>query len=281
MGGYLRPGRLSEALQSLAGGPLTVLAGGTDYYPARVGVAPDDTILDITAIDDLTGIDSDGDRVRIGALVCWRDIAEADLPSCFDGLKAAARQIGGAQVQNAATICGNVCNASPAADGIPNLLVLDAEVELSSHTGVRRIKVSDFVTGNRETARRPDELVTAILIPAISAASQSCFLKLGARAYLVISIAMVAGLVVPAGDGTIAEARLAVGACSPVARRLPSLEAALRGRPIAPDIADIATARDLADLSPIDDVRGSAVYRRDAALVLLRRALRQLGGGAA
>lgn len=278
MGSYQRPGSLAEALCALDGAPLTVLAGGTDYYPARVGSAPDDDILDITAVDELAALSDEGDRIRVGALVRWRDIATKDLPPCFDGLKAAARQIGGAQVQNAGTLCGNVCNASPAADAVPNLLVLDAEVELSSLDGARCVKVDEFVTGNRTTSRRPGELVTALLVPKYPESARSSFLKLGARAYLVISIVMVAGLVVPAGDGSIADARFAVGACSPVAKRLPSLEAALRGRPLGPGISETLNPGHLDSLSPIDDVRGTATYRRDAAMTLLRRCLDQLGG---
>lgn len=278
MGSYLRPAGLSEALQALDGGPLTVLAGGTDYYPARVGTPLDDDILDITAIDELAGISDEGDRIRIGALARWRDLAVAGLPPAFDGLKAAALQIGGVQVQTAGTVCGNVCNASPAADGTPNLLVLDAEVELSSRAGTRRIGVAEFVTGSRTTRRRPDELVTALVVPKPPGDARSCFLKLGGRAYLVISIVMVAGLVVPARDGTVADLRIAVGACSPVPQRLPALEAALRGQVLAPELSERVEAGHLAPLSPIGDVRGSAEYRRDAALGLVRRAVRRLCG---
>jgi len=281
MGSYLRPHTIHEALAALAAGPRVLLAGGTDYYPARVGRPLDDDILDITAIGDLRGVAEAGDHWRIGALVRWADLARADLPSAFDGLKAAARQVGGAQVQNAGTICGNVCNASPAADGMPNLLVLDASVELSSAGSVRTLPVGEFVTGNRATQRRAGELATAILIPKSPDGARGNFMKLGARHYLVISIAMVSVLLVPAPDGTVAEARVAVGACSPVAQRLPALEAALRGCSIDSGLANIPDPSHLSPLSPIDDVRASADYRRKAALTLLRRALAELGGGAA
>lgn len=281
MGSYLRPRTIDEALAELAAGPRILLAGGTDYYPARVGRPLDDDILDITAVDGLAGIADAGDHWRIGALARWSDLSHTDLPPAFDGLKAAALRVGGAQVQNAGTICGNVCNASPAADGMPSLLVLDAAVELSSAGSVRALPVGEFVTGNRATERRADELVTAILIPKTPAGAQGNFLKLGARHYLVISIAMVAVLLVPAAGGTVAEARVAVGACSPVARRLPLLEAALRGCVLDAGLADIPDPSHLAPLSPIDDVRATAGYRLDAALTLLRRALGELGGGAA
>ncbi len=277
MGSYLRPDSLAEAVAALAAGPRTVLAGGTDYYPARVGLPLDDDILDITAIDALRGIAATDGGVRIGALVRWSELAGAALPPAFDGLRHAAGQIGGRQVQNAGTVCGNVCNASPAADGIPNLLVLEASVELASAAGTRTVPVGAFVTGNRTTVRRPDELATALVVPAAPEGARSRFEKLGARTYLVISIAMVAALIAPARDGTVAAARIAVGACSAAAQRLTALEAALGGARIGPELAAIAQPGHLASLAPIDDVRGSAEYRGEAALVLIRRALAALG----
>ncbi len=120
-------------------------------------------------------------------------------------------------------------------------------------------------------------MVTAITIPKPAPGARSSFLKLGARKYLVISIAMVAGVIEPAADGTLAGARLAIGSCSAVARRLPALEQALIGRPIDSRMADIATVEHLDVLSPIDDVRGTAAYRMDAALTLVRRMLAELG----
>lgn len=281
MGSYLRPRTIQEALAELAAGPRILLAGGTDYYPARVGQPLDDDILDITAIPDMTGIADLGDHWRIGALARWSDLGRTDLPAAFDGLKTAALQVGGAQVQNAGTICGNVCNASPAADGMPNLMVLDAAVELSSAESTRSLPVGEFVTGNRTTERRADEMVTALLIPRTPEGARGNFMKLGTRHYLVISIAMVAVLLAPAADGTVAEARVAVGACSPVAQRLPALETALRGRAVDAGLGDLPEPSHLAPLKPIDDVRATAGYRLDAALTLLRRALGELGRGAA
>jgi CO/xanthine dehydrogenase FAD-binding subunit len=202
----------------------------------------------------------------------------ADLPPLFDGLKQAARTIGGAQIQNVATLCGNLCNASPAADGVPALLCLDAQVELSSSDGVARMPLGDYITGNRRTARRADQLMTAVLVPKSDAArGASRFLKLGAREYLVISIAMVAVAVEAGADGAVSRARVAVGACSEVAQRLGALEATLVGRPLDARLGDAVEPAHLAALSPIDDMRASAAYRRDAALTLVRRALSELG----
>ena len=195
------------------------------------------------------------------------------MPSLFDGLKRAAREVGGPQVQNAGTLCGNLCNASPAADGIPNFQVMDAEVELASRGGLRRLPVAEFVTGNRETRRRADELMTAILVPRPARPTRAAFLKLGARRYLVISIVMVAALVEVDADGRVAAARVSVGACAPTARRLPALEAALIGRSLAPGLGAAVEPGHLDPLAPIDDPRATAAYRRDAALTLVRRAL--------
>jgi CO/xanthine dehydrogenase FAD-binding subunit len=270
-GSYLRPQRLDEALAALAEAPRMIVAGGTDYYPARVGKPLDDDVLDITALPDLRRIADMGAAWRIPALATWTDLIEADLPPLFDGLKLAARDVGGVQIQNAGTICGNLCNASPAADGIPVLMALDAAVELVSMSGRRVLPVADFVLGNRRTARRPDELVASLIMPKLDA--RSTFLKLGARKYLVISIVMVAAVLATRQDGRIATARFAVGSCAATAKRLPALEAELIGRVLDERTAGIVSERHLAPLQPIDDVRGTAEYRHDATLTLLRRAL--------
>jgi CO/xanthine dehydrogenase FAD-binding subunit len=276
MGSYLRPTELDDALAALAARPLVVLAGGTDYYPTRVGKPLDDDLLDITGLSSLRRIADEGPHWRIPALATWSDLVAAPLPPLFGGLKLAAREVGGVQIQNAGTVCGNLCNASPAADGTPNLLALDARVELASTGGTRLLPVAEFVTGNRRTVRRPDELVTALLVPKPRSEARSTFVKLGARKYLVISIVMVGAVVELDSGGRIASARVAVGSCSAVARRLPALEQRLKGQALAPPLADLVTQADLAPLSPIDDVRGTAAYRSDAALTLVRRALAEL-----
>src|SRR6478672_7928046 len=158
MGDYLRPVTLEEALQALAR-PWTVLAGGTDFYPARVGRAIDDNVLDIGGIAALRGIAERPDGWRLGATTTWSELIETPLPPLFDGLKQAACEIGGRQIQNAGTVAGNLCNASPAADGVPPLLALGAEVELAGRAGTRRLPLSAFITGNRRTVLAPGELL--------------------------------------------------------------------------------------------------------------------------
>ncbi len=276
MPSYLRPTSQSEALAALAQGRLTVLAGGTDYYPARVGKALADDTLDLSAIASLRGIREEADHWRIGAATTWSDIIAAELPPLFDGLKQAACEIGGVQIQNAGTIGGNLCNASPAADGVPPLLALDARVEIADASGSAEVALAGFIRGNRKTLLRPDQLLTAILVPKPAHAARSRFLKLGAREYLVVSIAMAAATL-EVEAGRVRAARLAVGACSPVALRLPLAEALLAGKPCDAKLGELLRAEHLAGLAPIDDVRASGAYRLDAALTLLRRVLNRLG----
>jgi CO/xanthine dehydrogenase FAD-binding subunit len=275
MADYLRPTGLDEALAALAQRPWTMLAGGTDVYPANVGRPITADVLDVTGLPSLRVISEadGGGTVRIPALATWMDVVRADLPAAFDGLKTAARSIGGVQIQNRGTLAGNLCNASPAADGLPNLMALDARVELSSAGGRREVPVGEFVVGNRRTLRRPDELVTAILMPAPSASARSTFLKLGSRAYLVISIASVAAVIDVGPEGRVVAARIVVGACSEVPMRVEAAESRLVGEVASPSLAESIVAGDLDGLAPIDDVRGTATYRRDASLTLVRRAV--------
>ena len=279
---YLRPRTLDEALALRADATgsslLTILAGGTDVYPVRTQRTAwfepySRDILDLSAVPDLGGITHDAHGTRIGATATWSAVAAAALPPAFDTLKQASRQIGGVQIQNRGTIGGNLCNASPAADGVPPLLALDAEVELANLRGHRRLPLAEFVLGNRRTALAADEILVAIHVPAQPAQARSTFLKLGARAYLVISIASVAAMIATDAAGRIASVRIALGACSAAPQRLADLEARLVVLTATPALAATISADDLASLSPIDDVRASAVYRREAALVLVRRAL--------
>jgi CO/xanthine dehydrogenase FAD-binding subunit len=285
VGSYLRPASLPEALEALAlglaeGQPRTVIAGATDHYPARVGRVVDEDIVDLSGLDGYGEVVEVDGGWRIPAGVTWTGLVEQPLPACFGGLKLAAGAIGGLQIQNQATIAGNVCNASPAADGLPNLLALEAVVELVSTRGARRIPVAEFVTGNRATVRLRDELVAGLFVPdpvpTAGHSAKSTFLKLGARAYLVISIAMVGVVLVVDTDRRITSARIAVGACSAVAQRLGALEAELAGQRLVPGIGGQVRADHLAGLSPIDDVRATATYRLEAAGVLVRRALEEL-----
>lgn len=273
---YARPGRLEEALQLLKGDRWTILAGGTDFYPAIAEKPLRGNVLDIGGIGELRRVRETTGHIVIGACTTWTDIIAHPLPPAFDGLKRAAREVGSIQIQNRGTVAGNLCNASPAADGVPPLLTLDAEVEIRSAKNTRTVPLSSFILGNRKTALDPGEMVTAVRIPRSAAAGTSGFVKLGARRYLVISIAMAAARV-SVSQGRIAETAVAVGACSAVARRLEGLERRLAG--VHPrDIATMISAYDFPELSPIDDVRGTASYRREAAREIVIRAVFQALG---
>lgn len=267
---YARPKSMTEALRLMAGGGWRVLAGGTDLYPGA-GTRLTGAFLDLGGVAALSGIEL-GVGLRIGAATPWAVIAEADLPECCRALQQAARQVGGRQVQVAGTIGGNLCNASPAADGVPPLLALGAEVELVSAAGKRRLPLPDFLVGPRRTFLQPGEILAAVLIPEVELRGRSAFVKLGARSHLVISIAMVAARLV-VEDGRIMEASVAVGACSPVAVRLPAVEAALMGASVAEAVDRVAPADVQMALAPIDDVRATAGYRRVAAVEMVRRAV--------
>ena len=273
----MRPHDLSDALEALAavppGAELGVIAGGTDWYPALGERPAPARVLDVSGIAALGGVEHGEGGTRIGAGATWTDLIRAKLPLAFDALVAAAREVGSVQIQNAATVAGNLCTASPAADGAPPLLALGASVELASVAGTRTLPLEAFLVGPRATARRPDELVTALLVPPHRPRALSRFAKLGARRYLVISIASAAVTLELDGDGRIERAGVAVGSCAPTARRLPRLEAALLGRRPAEGLGALVEDAALAPLAPIDDVRASAAYRRAAVAEALRRML--------
>ncbi len=250
-----------------------ILSGGTDFFPALVDRPAPDRVVDISGLSGIRGITIEAGHIRIGGLTTWSEVIATPLPRCFDALKSAAREIGGIQIQNRGTVAGNLCNASPAADGVPPLLSLDAEIELVSAAGTRRVPLADFIVGNRKTLRRPDEILAHIIVPRRLEDAASVFLKLGARRYLVISIAMVAAVIKKDDAGRVADARVAVGSCSAAAQRLTVLEQALVRAPAHIGLGAMVLPQHVAPLKPIDDVRATAAYRNDAALTLIARAL--------
>jgi CO/xanthine dehydrogenase FAD-binding subunit len=277
---YFRPASLDEAVRVLAVNGGQILSGGTDFFPALGDRAVVGPVVDISGLTAIKGITIDSGFFHLGGLTTWSEVIAAPLPRCFDALKSAAREIGGIQIQNRGTVAGNLCNASPAADSVPPLLALDAVVELMSAAGKRQMPLADFIVGNRKTLRRPDEILTQVIVPRGLDDAPSAFLKLGARRYLVISIAMVAAVVKSDASGSVAEARVAVGSCSVTAQRLFALERALVGAPARIGLGALALPEDLKPLSPIDDVRATATYRSDAALTLVQRALDACVGSA-
>jgi len=270
---YAKPGSVNEALDLMSADRWRVLAGGTDFYPALGAKPLAENVLDINGLAELRGISETPSHLAIGARTTWSDIVRADLPPAFDALRQAAREVGSVQIQNTATVAGNLCNASPAADGAPALMILDAEVEIASSFCRRIEPLESFIRGNRKTVLEPNELVIAIYLPKASLVGASSFYKLGARRYLVISIAMAAVRLAIDKGGTVTDAAVAVGACSAVAKRLRGLERDLLGRHTRSLASEPLDPEHFAELSPIDDVRGSAGYRRDAAREIVTRAV--------
>ncbi|MCM2255360.1 MAG: xanthine dehydrogenase family protein subunit M [Vicinamibacteria bacterium] len=264
----LRPERPDEALALLRDGPLTPIAGGTDLYVAlNAGLCPSRRFVDLSRLKAWRGIAATKDGgLRIGALTTFAQIRDDKrVARALPALCAAAREIGGVQIQNRATVGGNLANASPAADSAPVLLAADAELELASTAGVRRVPLGEFFVAYRHTALRADELIQAVLIP--PQPGPSFFRKVGTRAANAISKVVFAGV-------RAARPRIALGSVGPVPLRAKRAEAALAAG------ADLESAVDALqqDIAPIDDLRSTAEYRRFVAAGLLRQFWQQTGG---
>ena len=268
---YYRPDKINDALYSLSKEKLTIAAGCTDLLPSTQQENLGNNILDISGIKSLRHISFENGFRKIGSGVTWTDLVENnELPKCYDMLKECSLQIGSKQIQNLGTIGGNLCNASPAADGVPCLLSLDASIELLSVNGKRVLKLEDFIKGSRKTELQNNEILSAILIPKEAEIGRSSFLKLGARKYLVISIAMVACKLNLKKD-VISEITISVGSCSAVAKRIKSLENLLIGKSIKDELTTIILNYNYENyLSPINDIRGTNTYRFKASKVLVK-----------
>ena len=268
---YYRPDKINDALYSLSKEKLTIAAGCTDLLPSTQQENLGNNILDISGIKSLRHISFENGFRKIGSGVTWTDLVENnELPKCYDMLKECSLQIGSKQIQNLGTIGGNLCNASPAADGVPCLLSLDASIELLSVNGKRVLKLEDFIKGSRKTELQNNEILSAILIPKEAEIGRSSFLKLGARKYLVISIAMIACKLNLKKD-VISEITISVGSCSAVAKRIKSLENLLIGKSIKDELTTIILNYNYENyLSPINDIRGTNTYRFKVSKVLVK-----------
>jgi CO/xanthine dehydrogenase FAD-binding subunit len=263
---------LSEALSIL--GTLEdrlVVAGGTDLYAQLEQFTPKQPLLDISNLAELKGISRNEQVVRIGAATTWNAISQLETTSCSTALVEAARLIGNRQIQARATIGGNICNASPAADGIPPLLVSGARLEIQSKTLTRLTTIDDFLRTPRETRLARGELLTAVLLPECTPSTVSAFEKIGVRQYNALSIVM-AAVGVQFDQRKPSRIRIAVGAAAPSARRLYVLEHRLEDRPELLSQTPV-TLSDLSELSPVDDVRSTAKYRLAATRSMLNRLL--------
>jgi CO/xanthine dehydrogenase FAD-binding subunit len=252
----LSPHSLEEALRLKAERPDAVpIAGGTDVMVAlNFDRLRPPALLDLNRVPELRGWSRENGTVRLGAGLTYTEAMEEPLASLLPALAEASRTVGSPQIRNRGTIGGNLGTASPAGDALPPLLVEDAEVELASVRGTRRLALTDFVVGVKRNALEPDELVTAVFVQP-SGAPQT-FMKVGPRNAMVIAVV---SLAVRVGD----DLRAAFGSASPV----PTLVRADRSE------LDSFPERVAEAAAPIDDVRGTAAYRRHALRVLTKRAL--------
>jgi CO/xanthine dehydrogenase FAD-binding subunit len=281
-GRYLRPADLAQALLIAGRFQPRPLAGGTDFFAATPDRYPEGSVLDLSGIAELRDISrierQGGQYLRFGAMVTWSQMLNSPLctESAYHVLRQCAKDVGGPQIQNRATLVGNVCNASPAADGIAALMALGAMVEIRSTLTQRWLPLENFVLGARKTALERGELVTAVEIPEVLGDANSVFLKMGARRYLVISIAMLAAQwTFTPNRGALQSCRVVVGACSPVAKRLQPLERwMLEGMPAAQQQQAISAALSL--ISPIDDVRADSLYRLQLVEVLVKKLIQEI-----
>jgi xanthine dehydrogenase small subunit len=265
----LQPRTLHDALTMLRDeGPLLPIAGCTDVYVTlEFGTQPARRYLNLWGLPELRGISLHGDTLRIGALTTHTEIRRsAEVAARLPILQAAAREVGGAQIQNRGTLGGNIANASPAGDTLPVLAVAEAVVVLRSLEGERRVPFADFFTGYRATVLGPDELIAAVEIPPV--ARTQWFRKVGTRAAQAISKVVMAAVWAE-------RPRVALGSVAPTVVRLPRTEAHLAAG------GSIAEAQEvlLAEIAPIDDVRSTAEYRRRVAANLLAQWWTEAGNG--
>lgn len=266
---------VENALSRLAdlGEDAQLIAGGTDVMIqlARGQLTPE-VLIPIHRLPGLSDVDVNG-TVRVGALVTHETVAGGALGAGFAGLGEAAATVGGWQTQTVGTIVGNLCNASPAADTVPPLIVHDAQVCLRSAAGERKVSIDDFLVGRRQTSRRPDEMVTAIELGAPEPNSGDVYLKVGRRGAMEVAIVGLAMRLVFGEGARVATARIAVASVGAKPTRSTAAEVRLQGKEVNPETAAEVAGAILANIDPIDDLRASARYRRQLIPGLTRRAL--------
>lgn len=279
--GYLRPRDLDEALDRLAeeterGSKYRVLAGGTDLVPqlkSRAVAAPE-FVIDLKGIAALSGLEDGAEGLRIGSLATVTEVAaSAVVAARYPALSLAARNISARQIQNRATIAGNICNAAASADSAPPLLALGADVMCLSRGDERRVAIEDFFTGPGRTVLKPGELVSEIRIPPPGEGARSLYLKLAARGRMDLAWVGVA-----AADNA-GDVHIGLGAVAPTPMRARKAEAVLQGKPLEPEIVAQAASAAAGEIEPREDsYRASPRYRRLMVEVLTRRALEQIAG---
>ena len=279
--GLVRPANLAAALQAKAERPgLRVLAGGTDLMVLfELGVLEPEAVLDIWGVDELRGIQERDGALRIGALTTYTELMEhPEVQTKLPILAAASAEVGAVQIQNRGTLGGNVVNASPAADGVPPLLALDAELEIASASGRRRRPIDGFYTGYKQMDLADDELLVAIHVPLPPADGVQWFRKVGTRRAQSIAKVVAAATARRSGD-RLSAVRIALGSVGPTVLRMPRTEALLQERTLTADLVSDVRMCAQQDVAPIDDVRSTARYRRSVTGNIVARWVAELVRG--
>lgn len=274
------PTSLAEAYAHLSqrGGAVKIIAGGTDLMVLmNAHVLDAREFLDIWRVDELRGITGDGDTLRIGALTTYTQLIKSELiQKDAPSLVAASRTIGAIQIQNRGTIGGNIVNASPAGDSLPVLAAYDAEIELGSARGTRRVPFNQFYTGYRQSVLAQDELVLGVRIPKLQQGEVDFFWKVGTRRAQAISKTVIAAKA-RVEDKKINSISIAVGSVAPTVIRARQTERLLRGSAISMELINAARKLIAEEVSPITDLRSTEHYRRTVTGNVLAKFLRQLG----
>ncbi|HJZ30671.1 MAG TPA: FAD binding domain-containing protein [Hyphomicrobiaceae bacterium] len=273
---YVAPPSIAEALIELSGDNARPLAGGTDLLPQlREGRRHADRVVDLKRIGELTTVRRlPQGGVEIGAAASATAVARHEaIAADYPAIAASARLLGSVQVQNRASIGGNVCNAAPSADVVPALMCHQATARVASGDGWREIGLEDFFTGPGKTVLKPGELLLSLALAPAPQRSATTYLRFTPRREMDIAIAGVAVRIDLAADHTIALTRIALAAVGPTPLRAPSAEAILRGHRLDREVAAAAAAAAANDARAISDTRASADYRRALTEVLTRRGI--------
>lgn len=280
---FAQPRAVPEALKLLAETERSLpLAGGTNVL-VNMKRAPLETelVVDLSRLEELQGIAADNGKIRLGAAVTFAQLLEwragnAAVEGLFAPMCAA---FAGPLIRNLATLGGNLCDASAAADASPPLLALDAMVELDSAAdGPRALPLPEFFQGVRKTARRPGELMTGIAFPRPHDQERRYYYKLGKRKADAISIVSVA-MTLRLEQGKVERARIALGAVAPVAMRAVEAESVLQGEPLSDGAIAAAAMAAAKEARPIDDFRAGGAYRRRMVETLVKRGLNEMREG--
>ena len=280
---YIRATNIDHALSLLSEPKARVVCGGTDWMPGSVKVPRDVSLIDISRLFELRGIREESDTITIGSAVTWSMIEGARLPTALSGLRHAAREIGSKQIRNHASVGGNICNGSPAADGVTMLLALDASVVLECTTGTRTLALESFLLDKHKVDLRPGEMLTAVRVPSTGPTGgrfRSGFFKLGLRRQLNIAIVSAAVRVECDDADTPTSLQISAGSVARTPVRLRRLEeAALLRLKLDIDARDAFDGAGTSEVRPIDDVRASASYRRSIMGEVVARAYALAMGG--